>query len=101
MASPADVHDRFNELVSDLDYPMFILTTRAGDGERAGCLIGFTTHCSINPPRVLACLSKRNRTFRVAQRAEVLAVHFVPAEATQLADLFGGSTGDEHDKFAD
>jgi flavin reductase (DIM6/NTAB) family NADH-FMN oxidoreductase RutF len=28
-------------------------------------------------------------------------VHFVPAEATRLADLFGGSTGDECDKFAE
>jgi flavin reductase (DIM6/NTAB) family NADH-FMN oxidoreductase RutF len=101
MSSQADVYARFNGLVGDLDYPMFIVTTRASDGERAGCLIGFATQCSINPPRVLACLSKKNRTYRVAQRAEVLAVHFVPAAATQLADLFGGRTGDDHDKFAD
>jgi flavin reductase (DIM6/NTAB) family NADH-FMN oxidoreductase RutF len=101
MSSQADIHRRFNELVADLDYPMFIVTTRATGGERAGCLIGFATQCSIDPPRVLACLSKKNRTYRVARGADALAVHFVPAEATRLADLFGGRTGDDYDKFAD
>jgi flavin reductase (DIM6/NTAB) family NADH-FMN oxidoreductase RutF len=89
----------FATLVTDLDYPMFIVTT-AADGRRAGCLIGFATQTSIHPPRFLACLSRKNYTYRVAQRAEMLAVHFVPADAAILAGLFGGETGDEVDKFA-
>lgn len=100
MSSRGYAYTRFNDLVGELDYPMFIVTARATDGERAGCLVGFVTQCSIKPPRVLVCLSKVNRTYRVAQSAELLAVHFVPAAATQLADLFGGSTGDDCDKFA-
>ncbi len=87
-----------HSLVSDLDYPMFIVTATNGR-ERAGCLIGFATQCSINPPRFLVCLSDKNRTYRVAQEAEVLVVHLVPAEATALAELFGSETGDEVDKF--
>ena len=94
MTEPA-VH----ELVSELDYPMFIVTVAAG-GERAGCLVGFTTQCSIDPPRFLVCLSDKNRTYRVAERAETLVVHLVPAEATGLAELFGSETGDDGDKFA-
>ena len=89
----------FNSLVGDLDYPMFIVTACA-DGERSGCLIGFATQASIDPSRFLVCLSHKNRTYRVGIRAEVLAVHFVPAEAEDLAELFGGETGDEVDKFA-
>jgi flavin reductase (DIM6/NTAB) family NADH-FMN oxidoreductase RutF len=89
----------FHELVGDLDYPMFIVTTRAGE-EMAGCLIGFATQCSIDPPRFLACLSDKNYTCRVAREAEVLAVHFVPSSAGELAELFGGKSGDEVDKFA-
>jgi flavin reductase (DIM6/NTAB) family NADH-FMN oxidoreductase RutF len=89
----------FEELVGELDYPMFIVTTR-GDGELAGCLVGFATQCSIDPPRFLVCLSDKNRTCRVARRAEALAVHFVPASAQRLAELFGSETGDEVDKFA-
>jgi flavin reductase (DIM6/NTAB) family NADH-FMN oxidoreductase RutF len=88
------VHD----LVASLDYPMFIVTAAAG-GERAGCLVGFTTQCSIDPPRFLVCLSERNHTFEVAARAEMLVVHMVPSDADDLADLFGGETGDEVDKF--
>jgi flavin reductase (DIM6/NTAB) family NADH-FMN oxidoreductase RutF len=83
----------------ELDYPMFIVTARAGD-ERAGCLVGFATQCSIDPLRFLVCLSDKNQTFRVAQHAELLAVHLVPEGADALADLFGSQTGDEVDKFS-
>jgi flavin reductase (DIM6/NTAB) family NADH-FMN oxidoreductase RutF len=88
----------FNELVRQLDYSMFIVTTAAG-GEQAGCLIGFASQVSIRPPRFLACLSVKNRTFRIGARADVLVVHFVPRDATELAERFGGETGDEVDKF--
>lgn len=89
----------FAELARQLEYSMFIVTTAAA-GQRAGCLIGFASQVSIHPPRFLACLSIKNRTFRVARQADVLIVHFVPEEATELAELFGGETGDEVDKFA-
>jgi flavin reductase (DIM6/NTAB) family NADH-FMN oxidoreductase RutF len=89
----------FHQLVGELDYPMFIVTTRA-DQQQAGCLIGFGTQCSIDPPRFLACLSRKNHTYQVAQRADLLAVHFVPRQAEELARLFGGRSGDDVDKFA-
>lgn len=91
---PETVH----ELVADLDYPMFIVTVAAG-GERAGCLVGFATQCSIDPPRFLVCLSDKNRTFRVAREADSLVVHLVPDDAGDLAELFGSHTGDDEDKF--
>ena len=90
----AVVHD----MVAALDYPMFIVTVAAGE-ERSGCLVGFTTQCSIDPPRFLVCLSDKNRTFRVAREADVMVVHLVPDDADELADLFGGQTGDDTDKF--
>ena len=82
-------------MIDELDYPMYIATV-PGDG----CLVGFATQCSIDPPRFLACLSNKNRTYRLARDAEHLALHFVPAERTDLAELFGGETGDELDKLA-
>jgi flavin reductase (DIM6/NTAB) family NADH-FMN oxidoreductase RutF len=84
--------------LGELDYPMFIVTAAAG-GERAGCLVGFATQCSIDPLRFIVCLSDKNRTFRVAQEASLLAVHLVPEGADDLARLFGSETGDETDKF--
>ena len=77
---------------------MFIATVAAG-GERSGCLIGFATQASIDPPRFLAGISDKNHTFRVATEAENMAIHLVPENATELAELFGGETGDEVDKF--
>ncbi len=90
--------ETFQRLVAQLDYPMFIATVAAG-AERAGCLIGFATQCSIDPPRFLAGISDKNRTFRVARGAGSMAVYLVPEDATRLAELFGGETGDEVDKF--
>jgi flavin reductase (DIM6/NTAB) family NADH-FMN oxidoreductase RutF len=91
--------EAFRRLIAGIDYPMYIVTTAAG-GQRAGCLVGFATQCSIDPARMLVCLSVRNHTFRVAQRAEVLAVHFLSGRHLELAKLFGEETGDDVDKFS-
>jgi flavin reductase (DIM6/NTAB) family NADH-FMN oxidoreductase RutF len=88
----------FQKLVTQLDYPMFIATVATSE-ERAGCLIGFATQCSINPARFLAGISDKNHTYRVAQGAGAMGIHLVPEDATELAELFGGETGDEVDKF--
>ncbi|MBW8487344.1 flavin reductase family protein [Actinomadura parmotrematis] len=92
--------DRF---VAGFDYPMFVVTAvDDGTGARAGCLVGFATQSSIEPFRFLVCLSRRNRTFRVAEGASVLAVHVLGRDEGQLelAALFGERTGDDVDKFA-
>ncbi|WP_330231670.1 flavin reductase family protein [Nocardia sp. NBC_00508] len=88
----------FDAVVAAADYPVLVVTVQA-DGRRAGCLVGFTTQVSIEPRRFLVGLSKRNHTYRVAQRAERLAVHVLGSEQLSLARLFGGETGDDLDKF--
>ena len=88
----------FHDLVADLNYPMVVATTVA-DGERSGCLVGFTTQCSIKPPRFLVFISKKNHTFGVASRADHIAVHFLSHEHLELSKVFGELTGDEVDKF--
>lgn len=89
----------FNELMGELDYSMLIVTTSVGE-QSAGCLGGFATQASVDPPRYLVLLSTMNRTYRLARRAEILVVHFVPESADELVELFGGETGDTTDKFA-
>jgi flavin reductase (DIM6/NTAB) family NADH-FMN oxidoreductase RutF len=78
---------------------MYIVTTAVG-GERGGCLVGFTSQCSIDPPRFCAWMSKANHTFRLAQRATFLGVHTLRRGDQELAELFGEETGDTVDKFA-
>lgn len=87
--------DPFTDL---LDYPMYVVTAVA-DGERAGCLVGFASQCSIRPARFLVWLSEANRTCQVAERAERLAVHLLRRDQNRLARLFGGETGHRTDKF--
>jgi flavin reductase (DIM6/NTAB) family NADH-FMN oxidoreductase RutF len=99
MTKPGEVAHAFDALVADLDAPMLIVTTRAGV-EIAGCLVGFSTQSSIHPRRFIACVSKRNHTYRIALHARALGVHVVPADAMALAEVFGGETADEVDKFA-
>ena len=90
--------ESFHALVSNLDYPMFIVAVEA-DGERDGCLVGFVTQASIDPPRLLVMLSKANRTYRIARAADSLVVHFLHEDNEELARLFGEETGDDTDKF--
>jgi flavin reductase (DIM6/NTAB) family NADH-FMN oxidoreductase RutF len=90
----------FQSLAGRLDYPMLIVTTLGSD-ERAGCLVGFATQTSIDPSRFLVCISNKNRTYRVARTAEAMAVHLVPRDRFDLAELFGGETGDDEPKFAE
>jgi flavin reductase (DIM6/NTAB) family NADH-FMN oxidoreductase RutF len=93
-----DGPEAFDRLMSLLDYPMYVVTTHVDDAA-AGCLVGFTSQVSIGPPRFLVGLSKRNHTYRIAQRAHHLAVHLVPRRHCELARLFGSETGDQTDKF--
>ena len=90
----------FHHLVGDLDYPMLIVTA-AADGRRAGCLVGFSTQCSIGPARFVVFISKKNFTFGVARQADHLAVHLLSKRHHDISVLFGETTGDDHDKFAD
>jgi flavin reductase (DIM6/NTAB) family NADH-FMN oxidoreductase RutF len=89
----------FDRLMGSLDAPMFVVTAAAA-GEQAGCLLGFATQVSIDPSRALVCLSKANRTTRVAARATTLVVHVPRRGDDAIVRLFGEETGDEVDKFA-
>lgn len=91
--------DDFAELVSSLDPAMAVVTTVSGE-ERAGCLLGFHAQCSIDPPRYVIWLSKANHTFRVGLQARRFALHFLSEDDRDLAELFGGTSGDDVDKLS-
>jgi flavin reductase (DIM6/NTAB) family NADH-FMN oxidoreductase RutF len=90
--------------IAGFDYPMYVVTVASGPeaqpASRSGCLVGFATQCSIDPACFLVCISKQNHTYRVARDASVLGLHVLGADQRELAELFGGRTGDEVDKFA-
>lgn len=88
----------FDAVVAQADTPMWVVTVAAGE-QRAGCLVGFATQVSIEPRVFLACLSKANRTYEIAQHATHLAVHLLGTTALPLAELFGSETGSAIDKF--
>ena len=90
--------ESFDQLVGMLDYTMFVMTTQA-DGEPSGCLVGFATQTSMHPRRFLAGLSRNNHTCRVAAKSDYLAVHVLARKHIGLAELFGGQTGDQVNKF--
>jgi flavin reductase (DIM6/NTAB) family NADH-FMN oxidoreductase RutF len=88
----------FDDLVSQLDSPMAVVTTVAG-GERAGCLIGFHGQCSITPRRYAVWLSKANHTYRVGLLSDAVAIHLLAEGDASIAELFGTVTSDDVDKF--
>lgn len=97
-AEAEDAAVAIGAMVDRLDYPMFVVTA-ADDGERSGCLAGFVTQCSIEPPRFLVCVSKANHTYPAASSAPTLGLHLLGADQHDLASLFGELTGDRSDKF--
>src|ERR1700731_4671487 len=78
--APVRIHDvevvdeSFDDWMSMLDYPAFVVTTQAG-GVPAGCLVFFATQTSVEPPRFLVGVAKSSHTFGVASRPQHLAVH--------------------------
>lgn len=79
--------------------PDMCVVTAATDTERSGCLVGFSSQCSIDPVRYVVWISKANHTYGAARAAECLAVHLLTREQHGLAAHFGGRTGDRTDKF--
>jgi len=92
--------DSFQDVTEVLDYPMFVVTT-SSKGRTAGCLVGFATQISIDPPRFLVGLSVNNYTHGVAVEASRLVVHLLDDQSIGLARLFGEQTGDDVDKFTE
>jgi flavin reductase (DIM6/NTAB) family NADH-FMN oxidoreductase RutF len=92
--------------LSTLRGPAFDAVTRANDAsvvvvaaddgrEVDACLVGFHSQCSIDPLRYAVWLSKANHTFRIASRADVLSVHWLPANRRDLAERAGAVTLDD------
>jgi flavin reductase (DIM6/NTAB) family NADH-FMN oxidoreductase RutF len=85
--------------LSRQDYPLYVVTTQAA-GHRDGCLVGFATQTSLDPVRLLVCLSRANATTRTAELASHLAVHQLADSQHELARLFAEESGDWTDKFS-
>ncbi len=83
-----------------VDYPLYVITARAPDGEMSGCVAGFVTQCSIEPPNFVVCVSKENHTYGVAERASAMGLHLLGRDQVALVHLFAEETGDRVDKFA-
>lgn len=83
-----------------VDYPFYLVTVRTPEGEMSGCLAGFVSQCSIDPPNFVACISRANHTLGVAVRSPAMGLHLVGEDQLPLARLFGEETGDDVDKFA-
>ncbi|MFK4069440.1 flavin reductase family protein [Streptomyces sp. NPDC029674] len=81
--------------------PSVYVVTAAADGQRAGCLVGFASQCSLEPVRFAVWLSKANHTYRLARKARTLAVHLLPRHRHDLAERFGSLCSDRTDKFSD
>jgi flavin reductase (DIM6/NTAB) family NADH-FMN oxidoreductase RutF len=88
----------FGDLMAMLDGPVFVVTTQA-DGQPLGCLISFATQTSVQPPSFMVVIPRDSGISDAARRSEHLAVHVLPQHNVALAELFGGETDDEADKF--
>jgi flavin reductase (DIM6/NTAB) family NADH-FMN oxidoreductase RutF len=96
-------HAAFEAFAATVATPMHIVTAPGvGDRPGNGCLVGFSTQCSIDPTHYLVCLSKENETYLAAVGAPTLVVHILhdADHDRALARLFGERTGHDVDKFS-
>lgn len=82
-----------------VDNPIYVVCV-GHNGQRAGCVAGYVTQCSLDPARFLVCISKANYTYGVAKDSEALSLHLLGSRQHDLAVLFGHLTGDTSDKFS-
>lgn len=82
---------------------MLVVTAAApdpgGGRRRSGCLVGFSSQASLDPPLYAVWISAANHTHAVAGAASHLGLHFLARGEEHLARLFGEQTGDAVDKF--
>ncbi|HEY3942504.1 MAG TPA: flavin reductase family protein [Acidimicrobiales bacterium] len=76
-----------------------VVTSPGPDGRPSGCLVGFLTQCSLLPPRWLVCVSTANHTWQAVRQSDPMAIHLLGGDQHDLAEHFGGRTGDLQDKF--
>ena len=66
-----------------------IVTARSADGP-AGFLGLSASHISADPPLMLASIDRRTSALQTVLAARHFAVNFLPSDASEIADLFGG-----------
>ena len=84
---------------SRLSQHPIVVVTAVSQRRRAGCLVGYHTRVAAAPPRYMVALSTANHTYRVAVNSAWLTVHLLEERHRHLAELFGGASGDDRDKF--
>ena len=90
----------FDLLMQSSDPAVVIATVCDGDS-RDGCLIGFHTQAGIDPLRVCLWFSRANKTYGTMLKSPYVGIHFPTTDDYDLAALFGGTSGDTADKFAE
>jgi flavin reductase (DIM6/NTAB) family NADH-FMN oxidoreductase RutF len=98
LADPMSSDNPAEALTEQTDYPIYVVCVDHA-GQKAGCVAGFVTQCSIDPVRFLVCVSKANHTYEVGKEAAAMSLHLLGSEQHDLAELFGHLTGDSSDKF--
>src|SRR5262249_55385375 len=66
-----------------------IVTARSAEGP-AGFLGLSASHISADPPLMLASIDKRTSALQTVLAARHFAVNFLPRDASEIADVFGG-----------
>jgi flavin reductase (DIM6/NTAB) family NADH-FMN oxidoreductase RutF len=82
------------DIVATLANPSVVVVAADDGHEVDACLVGFHSQCSIEPLRYAVWLSKANHTYRIAHRADVLSVHWLPLERREIAVRAGTSSLD-------
>ena len=95
----SDAGETFSDLPRRPRLPDVHRTVAAG-GERAGCLIGFATQASIDPPRFVALISEQEPAPSASRATRARSpCTWRPATTRSSSSCSAPQTGDDVDKF--
>jgi flavin reductase (DIM6/NTAB) family NADH-FMN oxidoreductase RutF len=92
----------FERLMAALEHPLVVVAAAHRRGS-AACVVGFSSQCSVDPPRYCVYLPTEHRAYEIARRAGHLMVHFLDRRQHALASLVdaGSRTGPDVDAAAE
>lgn len=90
-----DGTDAFRRALAHLVGGVVIVTTRDGEGEPRGMTATAVCSVSLDPPLVMACMSRSSSTHAALVESGVFALNILPEAARGLAQRFASSSGDK------
>src|SRR4051794_12759633 len=87
------------DVLKHISYDMCLVTS-AHEGKVNGHIVSYLTQSSLNPLRLIVCISLETYSYELINASRRLALHLLGKDQIDLVPTFGHRSGRDVDKFA-